>query len=250
MEKTGLDFYYSTFAGKEKFVKWKMQLSDRWHQLILDMIKLIDLNFSPDETTILEVGCGMGNLCIWASKKSKNVTGLDIAKPGLRAGNILRKRFKSDVGFVAGDARYLPFRDGYYDIVICVETLEHIPNYREAFDELVRVTKKSGHIIVTVPNYISINLLYTPSDMLWCLIGRRLELQSNALKDLNRFNIFVINKLFERKDLRVIIRRGVGLIHIRSKSERIKSLERRLSKSFDKLKFLCLNIGVIAQKIK
>lgn len=225
-------------------VKDKIQLSDRWYQLILDMTKSVDLNLSKPDTRILEVGCGLGGFCIWASDKCKDVTGLDIAKTRISMANKLRKKLGSRVGFMTGDARSLPFRDGCYDIVVCSETLEHVPGYRKAFDELVRVTKKSGYIVITVPNYINMNRLYIPFEIPSYLVGRRPQPD-----DVNRFNVFVINKLFQRKDLRVIIKRGVGLIHILSDHPKIKSMESRLNRSFDRLKFLCINIGVIAQKI-
>jgi SAM-dependent methyltransferase len=225
-------------------VKDKIQLSDRWYQLVLDMMKLAGLNLSKPDTKFLEVGCGLGGFSVWANKKCEDATGLDIAKTRINMANKLRKRLGREVGFMTGDAQSLPFRDGSYNVVVCSEVLEHLPDYRKAFDELVRVTKNSGYIIITVPNYINMTRLYMPLDFPSYLTGRRPQPD-----DLNRFNIFVINRLFERKDLRVIVKRGVGLIHIRSVNPKIKFIENRLNRSFDRLKFLCINIGVIAQKI-
>lgn len=243
MGEKGWDFVYSAGVQDEEFVRRKIKLSDRWYKLIFDMIKLAGLTFSSEKTTFLEVGCGVGGLCIWASRECKDVTGLDVVKSGLKLGNVLSKTLKSNVSFTAGDARSLPFKDESYDVVICTETLEHIPNYRKAFEELVRVAKKSGYIIITVPNYINMRLYFLFS-MRSCLTGKSLQPD-----DVNFFSISVINRLFERKDLRVLIKRGVGLVQIPSNRRKIRSLERRLDRSFDKLKFLCMNIGVVAQKI-
>ncbi len=44
----------------------------------------------------------------------------------------------------------LPFDDGQFDCVICIEVLEHLDNLHAMFAELVRVSRK--HIIVSLPN--------------------------------------------------------------------------------------------------
>jgi len=230
-----------------EFVEGKIQLSDRWYQLILKMMNLVDLDFSKAGTTILEVGCGIGGFSIFASKECEDVNGLDIGKTRINMANKLRKSVGRKVGFVVGDAQFLPFRDGSYDIVICSETLEHIPDYRKAFHELVRVTKKLGYVIITVPNSVNLTQLYN-----FILFPLFLRVERSQPEDLHLFNIFIVNKLFERKDLRVIIKRGVDFIYIPSIHPKTKSIESRLNRLFGRysrrLDFLCLNIGIIAQK--
>lgn len=211
------------------------------------MMELVGLDFSKAGTKILEVGCGIGGFCIFASKECEDVTGIDIGKTRINMANKLRKSFGRKVGFVVGDAQFLPFRDGSYDIIVCSETLEHIPDYRKAFHELVRVTKKLGYVIITVPNYINLTQLYK-----FLLFPSYFAVKRSQPEDLHLFNIFVVNKLFERKDLKVIIKRGVDLIYIPSIRPKIKSIESRLNRLFGpyprRLIFLCLNIGIIAQK--
>lgn len=222
----------------------KIQLSDRWYQLILDMTKAVGLDFSKAETKILEVGCGIGGFCIFASKETESVTGLDIGKTRINMANKLRKSSGKNVSFVVGDAQFLPFRDESLDIIICSETLEHVSNYRKAFRELVRVTRKLGHVIVTFPNNISLAQL----NKFPLYIGDR----KSQPEDLHLFNIFVVNRLFERKDLKVMIKRGVDFIYIPSIRPKMKFIESKLNKLLGRysrtLRFLCLNIGVIAQK--
>jgi SAM-dependent methyltransferase len=47
------------------------------------------------------------------------------------------------------DVHALPFPDGAFDVVLCSETLEHVPDYRAATRELVRVAR--GAVVITVP---------------------------------------------------------------------------------------------------
>jgi len=230
-----------------ELVESKIQLSDRWYQLILNMMKSVGLDFSKTGTKFLEVGCGTGGFSIFASKECAYVTGLDIGKKRINMANKLRKNFGKKVSFVVGDAQCLPFRDGSYDIIVCSETLEHVPDHKKAFHELIRVAKTLGYVIITVPNNISLAQLEK-----FRLFPSHFAVNRSQPEDLHIFNIFVIDKLLERKDLRVIIKRGVGFIYIPSTRPKIKSIESRLNKLFRpfsrKLNFLCLNIGIIAQK--
>lgn len=53
------------------------------------------------------------------------------------------------------DATQLPYQDESFDISTSFSALEHIPgrtNRQKAFDEMARVTKKGGYVVITVPN--------------------------------------------------------------------------------------------------
>jgi len=230
-------------------IKSKIELSDRWYRLIIAMIELAKIGPSKPETTILEVGCGIGGFCIWASNKSDNVVGLDIARTRVHIAKKTAKKIGRRINFIVGDAQSLPFKHEICEIIVCSETLEHVPNYQKAFDELLRVTKKSGHVIVTVPNYINMTTLYLPVLFLTTALSR-LKGEKPQPIDLNLFNVLKIRRLFTRKELRILAIRGIGLLRIFLTNEKIKSLEKKLEKPRDKIKFLCINIGVIAQKVK
>jgi ubiquinone/menaquinone biosynthesis C-methylase UbiE len=55
-------------------------------------------------------------------------------------------------GFEAevADVKKLPYKDNEFEVVLCSETLEHVPDWRVGFDELLRITDKL--LIVTVPH--------------------------------------------------------------------------------------------------
>ncbi|MCS7231652.1 MAG: class I SAM-dependent methyltransferase [Elusimicrobiota bacterium] len=48
-------------------------------------------------------------------------------------------------------AEHIPVEDGYYDIVIITEVLEHLENPDIVLKECYRVLKKNGKIVVTIP---------------------------------------------------------------------------------------------------
>jgi SAM-dependent methyltransferase len=50
---------------------------------------------------------------------------------------------------VVGDARRLPVRDAAFDVVLCTEMLEHVPEPQQAVDEMWRVLKPGGTLVLT-----------------------------------------------------------------------------------------------------
>lgn len=50
---------------------------------------------------------------------------------------------------VVGDARDLPVRDGVVDLVLCTEMLEHVPEPQRAIDEMWRVLRPGGALVLT-----------------------------------------------------------------------------------------------------
>jgi SAM-dependent methyltransferase len=50
---------------------------------------------------------------------------------------------------VVGDARRLPVRDAAFDVVLCTEMLEHVPEPQLAIDEMWRVLRPGGTLLLT-----------------------------------------------------------------------------------------------------
>jgi 2-polyprenyl-3-methyl-5-hydroxy-6-metoxy-1,4-benzoquinol methylase len=106
---------------------------------------------------VLDVGCGEGrHTHAAAMTEGVEAVGLDLDRERVAAA---REGFDSEVAEVApsrptfctGDAVRLPFADGSFDVVVCSEVLEHLPDYREAIDELDRVLAPGGTLAVSVP---------------------------------------------------------------------------------------------------
>ncbi len=92
---------------------------------------------------ILDVGCGSSR--ILAAKPE--MVGLDIQLHKLRHA----RRFGNPL--VHGSIFELPFADAAFDCVICSEVIEHIPADERPFDELARVLKPEGRLILGTPDY-------------------------------------------------------------------------------------------------
>ena len=121
---------------------------------------------------ILDVGCGQGRHAAYALKyKDAFVVGADLSAADLqKAGDRLRFHQFAGAwdggawGLAVSDITALPFQDHFFDIVICSEVLEHIPDDRKALSELVRVLKKGGELVVSVPRYLPERICWALSD--------------------------------------------------------------------------------------
>jgi SAM-dependent methyltransferase len=107
---------------------------------------------------ILSIGCGLGgdlfvlNL-LWGKKHCLELTGLDIDSEKIHLLNYFKeKREVKNLTFLLGDAQILPFKEGAFDLVLCNEVLEHLPEPEKAIDEMRRVLVSDGLAIITTPN--------------------------------------------------------------------------------------------------
>jgi ubiquinone/menaquinone biosynthesis C-methylase UbiE len=51
---------------------------------------------------------------------------------------------------VVADAGFLPFRDGLFDVVSLFSVIEHVPDQRHALEDMMRVLKPGGYLVVQV----------------------------------------------------------------------------------------------------
>lgn len=113
----------------------------------------------PEGSRILDIGCGSGRHTAAAyGLDHAFVVGADPDQSDLTQARD-RLNFHHHVGahgngswhLLSADATDLPFRDNYFDLVICSEVLEHIPDHRQAIREVVRVVRPGGQLAVSVP---------------------------------------------------------------------------------------------------
>lgn len=97
---------------------------------------------------VLEVGCGEGTVLRYLTARlpRARLDALELDAAALGAAS----RQSPGGRFVRGDACELPFRSRAYELVVCLEVLEHLPEPGRAFRELRRVA--SGGCLVSVPH--------------------------------------------------------------------------------------------------
>lgn len=134
---------------------------------------------------VLDLGCGDGTTAIPAAKLGANVTGIDIARNLVEAGNARAKKEGLDnCTFYEGDAINLEgVKDESFDLVVSIFGAMFAPQPQQVAKEMVRVTRKGGRIVMgnwipgdptLVAQILKISAQYTPpppegfiSPMLW-----------------------------------------------------------------------------------
>ena len=102
---------------------------------------------------ILDVGCGIGYYSFeLVAKFNCQVEGIDIDKEDIEIANEIRDLTEcGDVNFKVQSVLKLDFPDNVFDKIILSEVLEHIRNDRKALEEVHRVLKPNGYLVITVP---------------------------------------------------------------------------------------------------
>jgi SAM-dependent methyltransferase len=103
----------------------------------------------PGGGTVLDVGCGRGDLWPFVSDRFASYLGADVVRyDGFPAGGTFLS--------VDLDTGRVPVPDGSADVVVSAETIEHLENPRAFVRELTRVAKPGGWVAVTTPNQLSL----------------------------------------------------------------------------------------------
>jgi len=98
---------------------------------------------------VLDLGCGVGHS--YELLSPRETVGLDL-DPGVLAGQDRETR--------VGDMRSLPFADASFASVLCVQALEHVPDFERALAEARRVLEPGGIAVFVTPN----RLTFGPAD--------------------------------------------------------------------------------------
>jgi SAM-dependent methyltransferase len=98
---------------------------------------------------VIDVGCGVGQLAPFVRPLFDRYVGVDVLR---------YDGFPEDAEFhqVDLDTGRVPLPDGSGDVVVAVETIEHLENPRAFVRELVRLTRPGGWTAVTTPNQLSL----------------------------------------------------------------------------------------------
>jgi SAM-dependent methyltransferase len=104
----------------------------------------------PPDARLLDAGCGSGRTLDELAAYGR-ASGIDISPDAV---TVARQRGHDDVQVAAIED--MPFDDDTFDVVTCLDVVEHTPDDRATLAELLRVTRPGGLLLVTVPAYQSL----------------------------------------------------------------------------------------------
>lgn len=105
----------------------------------------------PAETPgekILEIGSGSGRFTEQLLKKKAFIASFD-ASVAVEA-NYASHGNNPSVLIVQADIYTLPFKDGYFDKLVCIGVLQHTPNPKESIAAIVKKVRSGGHCVMDI----------------------------------------------------------------------------------------------------
>lgn len=123
-----------------------------------EIFRFLDLK---SESQLLDVGCASGHQVFKASEVCKKAVGIDVGDEFIdTAKKIAQENNVKNVEFILTKGDKIPFADESFDRLICSEVLEHVIDVDPFLDEIIRVVKKGGVMVFTVPNWNNRGTLY------------------------------------------------------------------------------------------
>ena len=99
-------------------------------------------------TRVLDIGCAKGFLVFLFDERGIEAYGIDVSRYAVKNAPdaVKDKLFVVDI-----ENEMLPFNNDYFDLIIGMEILEHLPDFSNILKECNRVLKKGGYLFFTTP---------------------------------------------------------------------------------------------------
>ena len=102
---------------------------------------------------VIDVGCGGGILAESMARKSAHVTGIDLSEKALKVADLHGLESGIAVRYEEITAEQMAERESsQYDVVTCMEMLEHVPNPTSIVLACAKLVKPGGHVFFSTLN--------------------------------------------------------------------------------------------------
>lgn len=120
----------------------------------------IIVKYISDSDNVLDIGCGPGGFLLAMQPLCNNITGADVSRNFVSECNrVIKEKNIHNAGAVQVTGKKLPFEDKSFDKVVLVDTIHHMEDVATNMNEVHRVLKDSGSLIIFEPNKLN-PLLY------------------------------------------------------------------------------------------
>ena len=158
----------------EEIAKFE-ELASRWwdsgsefkalHDINPLRLDFIDERASLKGKKVIDVGCGGGILAESMAQRGASVTGIDMGEAPLAVAKLHLKESGQSVDYQRITAEELANKaPGSFDVVTCMEMLEHVPDPGSTIAACAKLTKPGGHIFFSTINR-------NPKSWLFAIVG-------------------------------------------------------------------------------
>ena len=157
------------------------ELASRWwdpdsefkplHEINPLRLEYIDRRASLKGKTVVDVGCGGGILAESMALKGANVLGIDMGKAPLSVASLHKLETGAELEYQQITAEELADKEaGKYDVVTCMEMLEHVPDPSSVIAACSKLVKPGGHVFFSTINR-------NPKSYLFAIVGAEYIMQ-------------------------------------------------------------------------
>jgi 2-polyprenyl-6-hydroxyphenyl methylase/3-demethylubiquinone-9 3-methyltransferase len=124
----------------------------------LHILNPVRAGFVAERTTlsgarVLDVGCGGGLLCESLARAGAKVTGIDLAPGMIEVARLHASEQELDVNYRVVSAEEVASESaGSFDVVTCMEMLEHVPNPERMIATLASLVRPGGTVFISTIN--------------------------------------------------------------------------------------------------
>lgn len=176
----------------------------------MQTIRLDRLQLQPQQK-VLDLGCGEGRhaLAAYWFGAAQQVVAVDLCERDVktalsRIGDFPQHDPKKHCHFLVCDGLKLPFADASFDVVICSEVLEHIPEYPVMLAEAKRVLAPGGILAISVPRA-------WPERVCWWLSRAYHQVEGGHIRI---FAAAELRREIERKGFKTFLHHGAHALHV------------------------------------
>ena len=157
------------------------ELASRWwdpdsefkplHEINPLRLEYIDRRSTLNGKKVVDVGCGGGILAESMAHKGANVLGIDMGKAPLSVAQLHKLETGAELEYQQITAEELAEKEtGQYDVVTCMEMLEHVPDPASVIAACSKLVKPDGHVFFSTINR-------NPKSYLFAIVGAEYILQ-------------------------------------------------------------------------
>ncbi|MGE4596823.1 MAG: bifunctional 2-polyprenyl-6-hydroxyphenol methylase/3-demethylubiquinol 3-O-methyltransferase UbiG [Methylophilaceae bacterium] len=153
------------------------------HEINPLRLNYIKSKVNLSEKTVLDVGCGGGILTEALAREGSVVTGIDQGEKVIQIAKLHAKESKLTIDYKHMNIEnFLKINKEKFDIITCLEMLEHVPNPRSIINACASLLKPGGHLFFSTINK-------NPKSFLYAILGAEyiLNLLPKGTHEYNKF---------------------------------------------------------------
>lgn len=173
-----------------------------WNKMISNIIQNLVLYEKGKKLKLLDIGCGTGQLLTYLAINKiidrNELYGVDLSRTAISKITVIPK---NNLKVVDIEKYGLPmFPSNYFDIIVMAEVIEHLDNPIAVIDEIHRLLKNGGYLIISFPNYLNF-----PWLVLRMLAEKLNRPEWIVLQPVDKiYTFFKVKKMIESRGFRLI----------------------------------------------